>query len=131
MTSSASLLQLKRMVRWLIYGSITLGVILLIQLYGIVPSWLFYSILGGWLLYFVVAIAAATGKEGAYQAALVLSIVTLFVTLPNREHQNLVLSGVSIGSLTFLLGSVLQVAIAVLVTVELAATRKLQIAQTR
>ena len=125
MPSFASWLQLKRTLRWLIYGSVALGVILLIQLYLIVPTWLFYSILGGWLSYLAVAIAAAKGREIAYPAALVLSIITLLVTLPRREHQNLVLGGFSIGSITFLIGSALQVAVSVLAAAYLVAGRKL------
>ena len=125
MPSSASWLQLKTTLRWLIYGSVALGVIVLIQLYLIVPTWLFYSILGGWLSYLAVAIAAAKERESAYPAALVLSIITLIVTLPRREHQNLVLGGVSIGSITFLVGSALQAAVAVLAAAYLVAGRKL------
>ncbi|HZY95406.1 MAG TPA: hypothetical protein VFE98_11235 [Candidatus Bathyarchaeia archaeon] len=120
------MLQLKTTLRWLIYGSVALGVILLIQLYLIVPSWLFYSILGGWLLYLAVAIAAAKGRESAYSAALVLSIITLLVTLPRPEHQNLVLGGVSVGSMTFLVGSALQIAVAVFAAAYLVAGRKLR-----
>jgi hypothetical protein len=100
-----------------IYASVILGVALLAQLYAfMVPSWLFYSILAGWILYLVVAIGVATGWEKAYPPALVLSIVTLAVSLPQPEHYSLAISGLSLASLTFIAGSLLQVGVILLVT---------------
>lgn len=57
---------LKRAIDSLIYLSVALGLVLLPQLYGLVPSWLFYSVLGGWLAYVAVAILVATGRAVAY-----------------------------------------------------------------
>jgi hypothetical protein len=81
---------MKHGANWLIYASVILGIALLAQLYTLmVPSWLFYSIFAGWILYLLVAIVVATGSEKAYIAALVLSIVTLAVSLPQPEHYSL------------------------------------------
>jgi len=102
---------------WLIYGSVILGVALLAQLYALIaPPWLFYSILAGWILYLVVAIEVAVGRDRTYPAALVLSIVTLAVSLPQPEHYSLADAGLTLASLTFIAGSLLQVGVIILVT---------------
>ena len=112
-----TLKRLKRGADWLIYASVILGVALLVQLYALmVPSWLFYSILAGWLLYLLVAIGVATGRDKAYPPALVLSIVTLAVSLPQPEHYSLADAGPTLASLTFMAGSLLQAGVIVLVT---------------
>jgi len=107
---------MKRGVNLLIYASVLLGVALLAQLYALmVPSWLFYSILAGWGLYLVAAIGVATSRERAYPAALVLSIATLTVSLPQPEHYSLAEAGPTLASLTFIAGSLLQIGVIVLV----------------
>ena len=109
--------RLRRVANWLIYASVILGIALLEQLYALmVPSLLFYSILAGWILYLVAAIAVATGRDKAYPAALVLSIVTLIVSLPQPEHYSLAEAGPTLASLTFIAGSVLQIGVIILVT---------------
>jgi len=109
--------RLRRGADWFIYASVILGVALLAQLYALmVPSWLFYSILAGWLLYLLVAIGVATGRDKAYPPALVLSIVTLVVSLPQPEHSSLADAGPTLASLTFTAGSLLQVGVIILVT---------------
>ena len=116
-STDLKLKRLKRGADWLIYGSVILGVALLAQLYALmVPSWLFYSILAGWLLYLLVAIGVATGRDEAYLPALVLSIVTLIVSLPQPEHYSLADAGPTLASLTFTAGSLLQVGVIILVT---------------
>jgi len=96
---------LKRAAKGLIYASVLLGVALLAQLYALmVPSWLLYSILAGWALYLVVAVGMATGREKAYPPALVLSIATLAVSLPQPEHYSLADAGPTLASLTFVAG---------------------------
>ena len=93
---------------WLIYVSIILGIALLAQLYSLVPSWLFYSVLAGWIAYLIVGIAVALRKSVAYPLSLVLAVLTLTVSLPQPEHY---MFGLSIASLTFITGSMLQVAV--------------------
>ena len=113
------MLSLRRTIDSLIYLSVALGLVLLPQLYAIVPTWLFYSVLGGWLAYVVVAILAATGRRIAYPLAFVLSILTLAVSLPQPEHQSFVRAGLSLASLTFLVGSAFQLALLILIPVYL------------
>jgi len=101
----------------MIYLSVALGVLLLPQLYGLVPTWLFISVLGGWLAYVLVAALAATGRRTAYPLAFVLSILTLAVSVPQPEHQSSVMAGFSLASLTFLAGSALQLVLVILIPV--------------
>src|SRR6267143_5863759 len=116
-SSGPKLNRLRRGADWLIYASVVLGVALLAELYALmVPSWLFYSILAGWLLYLLVAIGVATGRDKAYLPALVLSIVTLAVSLPQPEHYSQADAGPTLASLTFIAGSLLQVGVIILVT---------------
>jgi len=108
---------LKRGANWLIYLSVLLGVALLAQLYALmVPSWLFYSILAGWVLYSVAAVGVATGHDKAYPPALVLSIATLAVSLPQPEHYSMVKAGATLASLTFIAGVLLQIGPIVIIT---------------
>ena len=108
--------RVRRGADWFIYASVILGVALLAQLYALtVPSLLFYSILAGWTLYLAVAIGVATGQDKPYPPALVLSIVTLAVSLPQPEHYALGNSGLTLASLTFIAGSLLQIGVIIFV----------------
>jgi len=108
---------LRSAVNVLIYLSVALGVALLPQLYGLVPSWLFFSVLAGWLAYLVVAVLVAKGRSIAYSLAFVLALLTLAVSLPQPEHYSFVEAGPSLASATFLLGSALQLALIILIPV--------------
>jgi hypothetical protein len=108
----------------LIYSSIILGVALLLQLYSLVPLWLFYSVLAGWIAYLIVAVAVAKGLRIAYPSSLVLAILTLAVSLPRPEHSSLVQAGLTLASLTFIAGSVLQIAVILTVSSYLVLTRQ-------
>ncbi len=109
------LFSLKRTIDLLIYLSVALGIVLLPQLYLSVPTWLFYSVFGGWLAYVIVALIAATGREIAYPLALILSLLTLLVSLPQPEHYSFVAAGLSLASAIFIIGSTLQLALLVLI----------------
>jgi len=102
---------LKAFANLLIYASIFLGAALLVQLYSLVPLWLFYSVLAGWVAYLITAVGVAKGLKMAYPLSLVLAILTLGVSLPQPEHYSLVQAGLSPASITFIAGSVLQVAV--------------------
>lgn len=107
---------LLRWANWLIYASVVLGILLLTQLYALsVPLALLIPILVGWILYLIVAIAVWRGNSSAYLAALILAIVTLAVSLPQPEHLSLAEAGPTLASITFILGSILQVGVIVLV----------------
>ena len=107
-------MNLKSAINALIYLSVMFGVVLLVQLYGLVPSWLFYSVLSGWGAYVVIAMLAATGRNQAYPSAIVLAILTLIVSLPQPEHYSYVQAGLSLATITFLAGSILQILLIIL-----------------
>jgi hypothetical protein len=111
----------RTLANWVIYSSVVLGVALLVQLYSIVPSWLFYSLLIGWTAYFVVGIAVAMRKTVAYLLSLVLAALTLAVSLPQPDHYSF---GSSVASVTFIPGSVLQIGVIVSVTRHLLLRRR-------
>jgi len=100
----------RRVARYLVYSSVVIGLALLIQLYSLVPTWLFYLVLAGWVVYLFVAIEAARGREIAYPSAVIMSILTLVVSLPQPEHYSLAAHGFTLAALTFIIGSAIQVA---------------------
>ena len=99
---------LQRFVTGLVCSSVALGVILLYQLWFMVPRWLFYSVLLGWVAYLFTAIAMIQHRHGADKAAFVLAILTLVVSVPQPEHYALMSQGLILPTITFILGSVLQ-----------------------
>lgn len=98
----------RTLANWLIYASVVLGIALLVQLYSLVPSWLFYSVLIGWISYLVAGIAVTVRVSAAYPISIVLAILTLAVSLPQPEHYSF---GFSLAGMTFLAGSILQVGV--------------------
>lgn len=89
----------------LVYSSVILGLALLVQLYALVPSWLFYSVLAGWTAYLLVGIGVSLEVGIAYPLSIALAILTLAVSLPQPEHYSF---GLSLASVTFTAGSILQ-----------------------
>jgi hypothetical protein len=124
MLATSRILFARRTSQYLVYASVVVGVVLLIQLYSLVPAWLFYTVLVGWTLYLLVAIEVARGNEIAYPAALVMSTLTLFVSLPQPEHYSLVAQRFTLAGLTFVIGSVIQLATIISVSYYLMLKRK-------
>ena len=119
-----SIAKLKRAIDLLICLSVVLGVALLAQLYLLVPTWLFYSVLTGWFAYLLIAVAAATGRKIAYPLAFVLSVLTLVISLPQPEHYSFASEGMWTATLTFATGSVLQIALLILIPIYLIRKRR-------
>jgi hypothetical protein len=111
------------MIDLLIYLTVVVGVVLLPQLFLLVPTWLFFSVLVGWIAYLAVAVLAAARRRIAYPLAFVLSILTLGVSLPQPAHYSYVEAGLSLASSTFIVGSALQVVLLVLIPIYLYHTR--------
>src|SRR5713101_9113916 len=110
MQTTSRILSTRRVSKYLVYASVIVGVALLIQSYSLVPPWLFDTVLVGWIVYLLIGIEVARGREIAYPAALVMSTLTLFVSLPQPEHYSLVAQGFTVAALTFIIGSAIQVA---------------------
>jgi hypothetical protein len=109
--------QLKRAVDLLIFLSVALGVVLLVQIYKLVHNWLFYSVLTGWFAYLLVAIVALTGRKIAYPFASILSILTLAVSLPQPVHFSFASAGMWLATFTFAAGQALQIALLILIPI--------------
>ena len=115
---------MRRAIDGLIYASVGVGAILLPQIYFLVPTWLFYSVLAGWVAYLLVAVATARHLKVAYPLAFLLSVLTLVVSLPQPEHYSLAKAGMWLEALTFAVGSILQIALLILIPVYLLRMRK-------
>ena len=110
---------LKRAIDVLIYLSVASGLVLLPQLYFMVPRWLFYSVLMGWLAYVLVAAVVAAGRQVAYPFVFFLAILTLSVSLPQPEHYAFLSAGLALAATTFLIGSALQLSLVILIPIYL------------
>ena len=107
---------LLRWANWLIYASVALGILLIAQLYSLrVSLALLIPLIVGWVVYLILAILVWSGHSSAYLAALILAIVTLAVSLPQPEHLSLAEAGATLASITFILGSILQLGVIVLI----------------
>src|SRR5260370_31864866 len=123
-SNSGVLKTLKTLTRFLIYASIILGTPLLVELYAVVPVWLFYSVLAGWVAYLITAVAIAKDLKIAYPLSLVLAVLTLAVSLPQPEHHSLVEAGPSPASLTFIFVPLLHLSVILTVSSYLVLTRR-------
>ena len=117
-------LNVRRITDLFIYASVALGVILLAQLWFLVPVWLFYAVVLGWIAYFLSALAIMRGYEEAYRVAFVLAILTLLMSLPQPEHYAFVSEGINLASVTFVVGSLFQLCIIMLLAVHFLRKRK-------
>src|SRR5205809_7998740 len=97
------------------------GVALVAQLYSLVPTLLFYSVLAGWIAYLIIGLGVALHKDAAYSMSLVLAVLILTVSLTQQEHYSFV---VSVASLTFLACSMLEDGRIVLITIYLLSKMK-------
>jgi len=108
----------------LIFLSVAVGVVLLFQIFKLVPSWLFYLVLTGWFAYLLVAIVALSGRKIAYPFAFILSILTLAVSLPQPVHFSFASAEMWLATFTFAAGSALQIALLILIPIYLVKGRK-------
>jgi hypothetical protein len=108
----------------LVYLSVLLGVGLLIQINGVLPSEVFFSILGGWSVYLVAAIFVSRGYTKVYPLVLVLAVLTLAVSLPQPAHYAFVTNTQILAASTFIVGSALQICLIVLIPLFLMRRRR-------
>lgn len=104
---------LEKAMAWLVYASVVLGVLFLYVLYGTpgIPGFLFPSILVGEVVWIVCAAATARKARWAPYMAVVLALITLAVSLPQREHYDFAVSGQILAFAIFSGGAVLQFAL--------------------
>lgn len=115
---------LEKAIAVLVYLSVALGVALLVQVYGLLPSIVFFSILGGWVAYLIAAILVWRRYERVYPVILVLAVLTLLVSLPQPAHYTLISSAEILAASTFIAGSALQICLIVLILLFLVLKRR-------
>ena len=115
---------LEKVINVLVYLSVALGVALLVQVYGLLPAGVFFSILGGWFAYLVAAILLWSGYTKVYPVILVLAVLTLLVSLPQPAHFALVNSAQILAASTFIVGSAFQICLIVLIALFLFVRRR-------
>lgn len=91
-----------------IYASTFLGLIFVIIANGIVPSWLYYSIVLGFFLYLLASILTFFRKSFAYLISLVLAVAVLATSIPQNVHYQFILRGEYLFAFVFLFGDALQ-----------------------
>ncbi len=91
-----------------IYASTFLGLLFVIIANGIVPSWLYYSIVLGFFLYLLASILTFFRKSLAYLISLVLATTVLATSLPQGVHYQFISRGEYLFAVVFLLGDALQ-----------------------
>lgn len=104
-----------RIIQFLILFSTALGVVFLSQVYGVVPAELFDFVAIGWVLFVLDSIFTFTNPRVSYYMGFVLAVLTLVSSLPESAHYALVENGVLLPAATFVLGSVAQVLLVLLV----------------
>lgn len=115
---------LEKVIDALVYLSVALGVGLLVQVYGLLPAGVFFTILGGWFAYLIAAILLWRGHTKVYPVILVLAVLTLLVSLPQPAHFALVSSTQILAASTFIVGSAFQICLIVLILFLLILRRK-------
>jgi hypothetical protein len=108
-----------RLIQGLILFSTVLGVLFLLQVYTLLPSFVFDAIALGWVLWVVDSALTFVRPSLSRYLALLLAFLTLAATLSQPEHYSLVGSGNLEAAATLIAGSSAQVAIIVAVSYRL------------
>ncbi len=117
---------LEKLISWLVYASVVLGVLFLYVLYGTpgIPSFLFPSILAGEVIWIVCAVAVSRKARWGPYMALILALITLAISLSQPTHYSFAETGQIVAFLIFSGGSVLQFALIGAVSVFLVKSRR-------
>jgi hypothetical protein len=99
----------------LIFLSVILGVVFLLQVYNVLPSAVFDVIVVGWILFVIDAALTQVRPRLSYYLAFILAVLALASSLPQTAHYAFIENGEVLPSATFILGSAAQIALAVLV----------------
>ncbi len=116
--------KLEKVIDILVYLSIALGAGLLVQVYGLLPAGVFFSILGGWFAYLIAAILLWRRYTKVYPVIIVLAVLTLLVSLPQPAHYALVNNAQILAASTFIVRSAFQVCLIVLILLFLILKRR-------
>ena len=95
----------------LLLASLFLAVLLLIITFGVVPSWLYYSLLTGTALYSGAIIGVWRGYRVAYFMIGVLATTILYVSLRSPAHYEFIRNQMFLEASIFITGTILQILI--------------------
>ncbi len=95
-------------------ASTALGFVFMAVAYPVVPRWLFTSITIGTVAYTAITLAAIRGVWQAYPAAAIMAVITLTASLTSRAHYAFIEQGLLVQSAIFITGSILQIALLIL-----------------
>jgi hypothetical protein len=99
----------------LILFSVLLGVVFLVQVYGVLPGPVFDVIFVGWVLFVVDSVLTFVRRTVAFYLAFILAVLALASSLPQSAHYAFIQAGELLPSATFILGSLAQVLLVLLV----------------
>jgi hypothetical protein len=92
----------------LIYATTFLGFVFLLIARGVVPTWLYYSILAGFAIYLIASFLTFFKRPAAYVISMVLALVVIATSIPQGVHYQFILRGEYLFATVFLLGNLLQ-----------------------
>jgi hypothetical protein len=95
-----------------------------VQVYGVVPSWLFLSVSIGWGLFVVDTVLTFVRPRISYYLAFALAVLAFASSVPQTAHYAFIQQGLLLPSATFVLGSTIQVLLIVIVPYHLLKTRR-------
>ena len=104
-----------RLIQLVVLFSTLLGILFLIEVYGLLPSDVFLFVTVGWVLFVIDSILTFTNPRVSYGMAFALALLALASSLPQTAHYAFVENGVLLPAITFILGTVAQVSLLVLV----------------
>jgi hypothetical protein len=107
--------QTGRLIQALVLFSTLLGVLFLVQVYGVLPAAVFDFVALGWVLFVVDSILTFTNPSVSYAMAFALALLALVSSLPQTVHYAFIENGVILPAVTFILGTTAQVLLLVLV----------------
>jgi hypothetical protein len=113
-----------RLVQGLIIFSTLLGIAFLWEVYGLVPAAVFDFVTLGEVLFVIDSILTFIRPTVSYYFGAVLAALALASSLPQSVHYTLIQSGMVVQAATFIVGTVAQVLIIVLVLYQFVRSRR-------
>lgn len=109
------MIPLPRAIQALILASTVFGVAFLYEVHPVLPAFVFESVVFGWALFVLDSALTFVRPRVSFYLGMVLAVIALVVTLTSPAHWALVTSGDVPAAATIVTGSVLEVALIVLV----------------
>lgn len=106
--------RLERTIQALILFSTALGVLLLYEIYALLPAAAFDFVAAGWVLFVFDSVLTFIRQRIAFYLAFVLALLGLSTSLPQSAHYAFIASGDLVPAAIFVIGSALMILIAIL-----------------